>query len=304
MIFAKVDVTLPSHHRMLKIPRGDRAACLGVWLAALCYSRGAELDGLCPAEALDVLAPERAITLLVSVGLFASKTVDGVRYVEVLKYAEHNETKAEIANRVKATKKRVSEFRKRARSRNTIGNALQVRISNENVPGSGSDSGSDSDLFSLSPSSTSLSGSPQPVTGIQPVAKATNENADGCFGNAVRAFGAGISRATGKPFSAPRYGTELDKLVQAMRVHCPDVAEREAWMAKQAERFGRESKTRLSVHAFVDWLNSPASAPKPVDRMEYNEKQRDADGVERWYHVVLEDGAVVRREPISMGATG
>lgn len=96
MIFAKVDVTLPRHHRFLRIPQALRAAAMGVWLAALCYSRGQELDGFCPLEELEPFATKGIVDWLVRVELFAREEQDGAHGVRVLKYADHNETKAQI----------------------------------------------------------------------------------------------------------------------------------------------------------------------------------------------------------------
>jgi hypothetical protein len=58
VIFAKVDVTLPFHHRILRVPRERRAAALGLWLAALCYSRAHELNGFAPLESLELYTNE------------------------------------------------------------------------------------------------------------------------------------------------------------------------------------------------------------------------------------------------------
>jgi len=126
------------------------------------------------------------------------------------------------------------------------------------------------------------------------MAKATNENADGCFGDAVRAFAIGIAAVTGKPFTSPRHGVELAKLIDAMRAHCPNVAERTEWTRASAERFAREAKCKLNVHAFVDWLNSPSSAPKPVEKSQYDEIRNG-----RWFRVYTEDDRAVREEEIT-----
>ena len=102
MIFVKVDVGLPRHHRSLRIPSGIRLEAIGLWLMALCYSREQELDGWCPLCALAevVSGPDDPVLVaLVDVGLMSLGDKDGVSGVIVLRYAEHNETKAEIAER-------------------------------------------------------------------------------------------------------------------------------------------------------------------------------------------------------------
>jgi hypothetical protein len=53
VIYAKVNVDLYYHQRVLAVPRATRAAALGTWLVALLYTRGKELDGFVPAEVLE-----------------------------------------------------------------------------------------------------------------------------------------------------------------------------------------------------------------------------------------------------------
>jgi hypothetical protein len=106
MIFAKVDVTLPHHQRVLRLPKDKRDAALGLWLRALCYTRGQELDGFCPLEELEAPGSTEIIDWLVTVGLLAREEQDGVHGVRVLRYELHNETKAEIESRKLADRQR------------------------------------------------------------------------------------------------------------------------------------------------------------------------------------------------------
>lgn len=106
-IAARVGVEIPKHERMLMIPRGgQRAAALGVWLVATCFSRERELDGFCPAEALDGYARPESLQNLISVGLFAESEKNGVRGYTVVKFAEFNETKDEITSRLEKDRAR------------------------------------------------------------------------------------------------------------------------------------------------------------------------------------------------------
>ena len=99
---ARVETNFPDHRRMQRIPPGiRRASALGVWLAALCHSRLHELDGFCPIEALQGYAGERVIRDLVDVGLIARGEQDGLAGVVVVNYAEFNETKADIDDRLR-----------------------------------------------------------------------------------------------------------------------------------------------------------------------------------------------------------
>src|ERR1700733_15189517 len=95
VVVVRVGATLPSHPRMLRIQKGDvRGAALGAWLAATGYSRLEELDGWCPAEALEGVASKATLERLVEVGLFDPRERDGVPGFDVVKYAEFNELKA------------------------------------------------------------------------------------------------------------------------------------------------------------------------------------------------------------------
>jgi len=92
---ARVDVDFSRDLRLMRIPFGPRRGqALGVWLAALCYSRR-ELDGFCPMEVLDALSSEGVVQDLVDVGLFARSGQDGLAGVVVVDYAECNPTKAQ-----------------------------------------------------------------------------------------------------------------------------------------------------------------------------------------------------------------
>ena len=92
---ARVDVNFSRDLRLMRIPFGPRRGQgLGVWLAALCYSRR-ELDGFCPTEELDAFSSEGVVQDLVDVGLFALSEQDGLAGVVVVDYAECNPTKAQ-----------------------------------------------------------------------------------------------------------------------------------------------------------------------------------------------------------------
>jgi hypothetical protein len=129
MIFAKIDVTFPRHYRLLdvrqasiRIPLGiqsdsdpscteasariARAAALGVWTAALCYTREHMLDGFCPLSAIRELSTDEVIDELVTQGLLARTEEDGRTGVIISNYAKHNETKSDIERRLKAHRAR------------------------------------------------------------------------------------------------------------------------------------------------------------------------------------------------------
>lgn len=108
-------------------------------------------------------------------------------------------------------------------------------------------------------------GDASPVTvtvtgGDAAVTRITNASADGAFGMSVTAWAEGVRSVTGKPFLAPYGGSsELQKLVGAIVLHCPNVDDRVAWARGQGAAFASTNKGKLSAHSFVDWLNSPRS---------------------------------------------
>lgn len=95
-IYSRVGVRIAGHPRFLRIPTPKRAAALGVWLAALSFTREEQLDGFCPLEAIQTIASKDIVDRLVEVGLFAREEQDGIHGVRILKYEEFNDTKAEI----------------------------------------------------------------------------------------------------------------------------------------------------------------------------------------------------------------
>jgi len=123
MIFAKIDVSLRHHHRLMNIgpecvavplgiqsesdgKRADlctrlaHAAALGLWTAALLYTRDHMLDGFCPLRALGDFAVDEVIDELVARGLLVRDVQDGCPGVVIVNYAKHNETKAQIDRRM------------------------------------------------------------------------------------------------------------------------------------------------------------------------------------------------------------
>ena len=262
MIFAKVDVTLPQHHRVLRIPRDRRAAALGVWLVALCYTRGNELDGFVPGEAIDLVASKRVLEDLVGVGLLSADEKDGVHGYLLLRYAEHNETKEVVQRRRNATNARVQKHRC-----NAVTNTEVTRTKLGSVP----DSDSDSDSVSGSGSSDLIS---EGVQGEREsgVRRASNATADGAFGGTVDSWVGGIRSVTGADFPPPR-GKAAGRLAEALARSVgpnppgdPCEAAREAGRAYAAANPGRT----LDVFDFERWLGSgkpdrsgPRSAAPP-----------------------------------------
>jgi hypothetical protein len=169
MIFAKIDVNMPHHYRLLdvraesvRIPLGiraeserlpsdvcvriARAAALGVWTAALCYTRDHMLDGFCPMSAIEPFAVDEVVEELVRQGLFERAEREGRQGVVIVNYAKHNETKADINRRLK-----IDRARKNPDRSPRGGRADSVRIpsgfqkSSREIPPSESESESESE---------------------------------------------------------------------------------------------------------------------------------------------------------------
>ena len=118
-----------------------------------------------------------------------------------------------------------------------------------------------------------------------PERRPTNTSADGCMGYAVASWVDRIRSYTGKPFTAPRGGSqELVKLIDAMVEHCPDVKAREAWARSQGEAFARAWRGALHAHSFVDYLNTPKAgvpvAPVTPEAVRKERKRRRLEALE------------------------
>lgn len=161
MIFAKVDVCLPTHPKFVKAG----PAAVGYWVAALAYSRGHDLSGFVPEESVGVLLGlgeregRKLADRLVEVGLFEPR--EGGYHI--VNYEQKNETKEQTAARRAATRERVDIHRKRKAEeagRNAGGNAVTDPVTNNTgtlfVPGSGSASGSGSVSPEIAPASGPL----------------------------------------------------------------------------------------------------------------------------------------------------
>lgn len=201
-VTAKVGVDLPWHQRMLRIPRGaTRAAALGLWTAANCYSRREELDGFCPLEAVESYVSDEVVTWLVEVGLFTHEEKHGAHGVRILRYDEFNETKADIERRLRADRQRKKGSKPpRGFQQESERNPNGIRKESDRTPGIGNGEGSGSDLG-----------------GGAGEGHGANERDSGVFGMEGAAWSGGISDATGRPCTQPPWYTVRDHLAPAKR---------------------------------------------------------------------------------------
>ena len=248
---ARVETNLPHHSRLTRIPLGVRRGhALGVWLAALCHSRQFELDGFCPTEALHGLAADKVIQDLVDVGLFARLEQDGLVGVIIVNYAEFNDTKADINDRLRRDRLR------KDRSLIPRGIRLDSHPPSAVKPVEKSsvekDQISDSDAREAVPSPTE-----SPAT--LPPATATHLPASdlGTFGMHVDAYGDGIRAVTGVPYvrSGPFEAKTLEEC--AKRAGGLTGQALLDWYRTKAEKFARSVNPRFGYGAsrFVGWLN-------------------------------------------------
>ena len=274
---ARVGVDIPFHERMLKIPKGlKRAAALGLWTAATCYSRARELDGFCPADAVEHFVTAESVYQLVEVGLFTKETRDGISGFRVLKFDEFNETKAEIDERLQRDR-----LRKRGPRQPDIPPGIRTESKRNPLGGPGEDigvgngigeeirEGAPAPSLGLTVGSMHADAQPSPKDAPEPIltqpptipeataARPRNATADGAFGMAVSAWADGIAEVTGVKCSLPRNGSaELVKLLDAFAAHQTS-GESVSWARETAAAFARaQAGTRLNAFAFADWLNS------------------------------------------------
>lgn len=254
MIFVKVDVDLPGHHRLLRIPRGiRRASALGVWTAAICYTRMHELDGFVPAEALEGYATDESVSDLTSAGLMVTSSRDGIEGYEVCKYAEHNEVRAEILKR-----------RKKDRVRKASAKIPRgIHADSDDVPEDHFPGFPDSDSDSDSVISPSLSSSlPAPSQDRHSGTTLQRSPAgDGAFGMAVQAWKEGVNSV--HHGTTIVMGAELERLNQAIREGSTSSGEDPvSWARRLGEAFAREGGT-MSVYRFLEFLAGGGGAKRP-----------------------------------------
>ena len=150
MIFAKMDVTLRDHAKLIKAIGKVGWGALGVYAWAMMYLRAAETeDGVLADDVVELSMPnqkdtKKIIAALVDVGLLVRRDAGGGSsgggyYLD--KYETKNETKAVIAERRAATAERVTRYRG---VRNGVTGPsvtlLHPQTENAFVPGSDSDS--------------------------------------------------------------------------------------------------------------------------------------------------------------------
>jgi hypothetical protein len=268
MIFAKVDVSLPRHHRFVDVRADVQAEALGVWLTALCYTREQELDGFCPLRAISHVARAEVLAELVRVGLLAVQEKDGqlAGYV-VCKYAEHNETRAQIDKRRKKDRVRKASVRKDVGIPRGVPVGVRVDSSVDSVRIPGQFPDSDSDSVSLI-SEGEREREPGPATeatlppGRVRVVRTAND--DGAFGGSVDAWADGVrsAHAALAKFATPAGGvaTRLVAAFVAQRWG-PDVIvdkAREAGAAYARHCAGRT----VNPLGYPDWEGS-GRPPRP-----------------------------------------
>lgn len=229
-VLAHVGVGLPSHPRMLRIPKGAmRGEALGCWLAATCYSRDGELDGWCPAEALEAISTPETRARLVEVGLFAASKRDGVEGYLVLRYEEFNETKEEIDARLAADRRR-KPVRVRSDS-DRIPTGTPPHIPDIDGIGIGTGKGS-LGVQGVPPSADVAEPRTSPVTAATPAA------GRGLFAFDRTEWASGVAEALGKPFASPT-GFDAAPLEDAAVTHAGGAAGHElaAWYRTTAKEF-------------------------------------------------------------------
>jgi hypothetical protein len=263
MNYAKLYVDVYSHPRFIEA--GFEAS--GYWMHALASLRHQESsDGFLSEATLTVpLAARKAqcrrlCEKLVSVGLF--RKVEG-GYV-LLRYAEKNETKAEIDQARLAARERLVRHRDRLRGRSEApldplpSNAGVKRVSpvllssvyvSDSV--SGSDAGGDGPLTGTGP---------PPRRPLPP----SERSVSGSYW--LAAFTEGITKQTGRPCTTGRmYVSTLERIVEH---HAParDAPQACVWLREQAAAFaakweGHHPGKGLTPDGLERWLNDGRGGP-------------------------------------------
>ena len=272
---ARVETNFPDHRRMQRIPPGmRRASALGVWLAALCHSRLHELDGFCPNEALQGYAGERVIRDLLDVGLIARGEQDGLAGIVLVNYAEFNETKADIDDRLQRDRIRKDRsplprgIRSDSHPHSAVKPVEKSRVEKDLI----SDPDPDARAIVTAPAPKEPPASPPPDSPV-----AVRASGHGTFGMHVDAYGEGIRAVTGVPYvkSGPFEAKMLEECAKRAGGLTGDGLI--AWYREKAEKFARSVNPRFgySAHRFVAWLNGGERTDAPTSAGEGSTSTRD-----------------------------
>jgi hypothetical protein len=235
-----------------------RAAALGVWTAALCYSREHMLDGFCPLSALRGIAVDAVVEELVAQGLLARAERDGWPGVIICNYAKHNETKVDIARRLKTDRAR------KASDRIPRGHGKSVRSDSDRntsppddrIPPSESESESESEPESESELNTPPSQAP--------AAGPKRADPSGEHQQLVGHFAAQFERLKGvKPVIGAKGGAGAKKLLQGRTLAeakaIVDRALADPWML---DRTPDLAAIAARINAFIGRRAAPAAGPQ------------------------------------------
>lgn len=110
MTWFKVDDATPTDPRVLKIPRCERLACMGLWMLAGAWSSKHLTDGRIPAYMLEELGADMSHgTTLVTVGLWAQGD-DEFMFVD---WSEAQQVKVDVLANRERERRRKEEYRAR-----------------------------------------------------------------------------------------------------------------------------------------------------------------------------------------------
>jgi hypothetical protein len=282
MIFAKIDVSFPRHYRLLdvraesvRIPLGiqsesdqtrsdacasiARAAALGVWTAALCYTRDHMLDGFCPLSAIASFVVDELVDELVRQGLFAREERDGRPGVVLVKYAKHNETKAEIDRRLKVDRTRKNPDRR----------PRGIRTDSNRIP-----NGIQTDYSRIPPSESESESEPEPETETEsalntppsqaPAGDSKRADPSGEHQQLVAHFAAEFERLKGvKPVIGAKGGAGAKKLLQGRTLaEAKAIVDRALADPWTLDRTPDLSAIAARINAFIGRPARPAAGPQ------------------------------------------
>ena len=242
MIFVKVDVDLPTHHRVLAIAVHRRAECLGTYLVALAFSRRNELDGYVPSSAIEQLGLKtrrRTVPELLRVGLLEA---DGDGY-RITKYAKKNETKSEISARREAWARR--QDKRRAQTTVTRDTPSEIRSWSQ------TQRESQSKRLESDPEGDCAHARASPPFGDPE--QRTVEQQYAC------AWAQGIEQTTGAPCAPPTARWELGAINRATLTHFKSQRGEELLVAirQSATEYAQRHTGRiLKAESWLAWLNS------------------------------------------------
>ena len=163
MAWYKVDDRLPTSRKLMRIPRAQRKAAIGVWTLAGAWSMHEMTDGFVPAYAIEEWGGDDAdAQALVRAGMWEEDERDGDHGWQFVNWDEYQPTKADVEARRERDRER-KRSQPRGKGGKFAGRTVDATDSARNPDGTGTDS-----RGNISDSTVPLPSPPHPTPSSAP----------------------------------------------------------------------------------------------------------------------------------------